>query len=212
MEEQGLIDTNDPAPAAAAPDTKPAEPPFEPIDGTRLLASFTRHVQFVREGLHLVTGELERRGIVHDASKMLADEFAGFSKINAHARIHKFGSPEYRAGLADQSATINLHYGRNTHHPEGASLRGVGAAKGSMFDDPHHPGSEVPEAPENDMTFLDVIEMVCDWWGARKGYNDERPWPIAVQMSIQTKAKYLKPWQLELVHSVAAFLDGTGRS
>ena len=26
------------------------------------------------------------------------------------------------------------------------------------------------------MTFMDVIEMVCDWWGARKGYGDTRTW------------------------------------
>src|SRR5690349_8393566 len=43
---------------------------FTPDDAFGLLRSYSRHIQFVREGLKLVTDELERRGVVHDASKM----------------------------------------------------------------------------------------------------------------------------------------------
>lgn len=84
---------------------------------------------------------------------------------------------------------------------------GAGEPQGGILADPN---DTLPSEPTNDMTFLDIIEMVCDWWGARKGYHDERPWAIAVQMSLETKKRYLAPWQIELVHSVAAFLDARG--
>lgn len=186
-------------------DQKPPEAPFEPVDGIRLIASYVRHRQFVEEGLHLVTSELERRGKVHDASKMLADEFAGFSKINAHARIHKCGSDEYREAMLREAVTVNLHFSRNSHHPEFATLNAAEMGTAAAY-------AEEGDNLGIDMTFLDVIEMVCDWWGARKGYDDARSWPVGVQMNLATKGKYLKPWQVELVHSVAAYLDGTGRA
>lgn len=187
-------------------DRRPAEAPFEPVDGIRLLASWARHRQFVEEGLHLVTSELERRGKVHDASKMLADEFAGFSKINAHARIHKFGSEEYRQGMLEQAVTVNLHFSRNSHHPE---FGDINAQARSNSDGMAYAAGI---STEFDMTFLDVIEMVCDWWGARKGYNDARPWLDGVRLNLAQKGQYLKPWQHELALSVAAYLDGTGRA
>jgi hypothetical protein len=56
------------------------------------------------------------------------------------------------------------------------------------------------------MTFIDVIEMVVDWWAARKGYGDARPWPESVELNVDAKGKYLSPEQLWLARSVAALL------
>lgn len=142
-----------------------------------VLRSMTRHLMFVREGIGYVTAELERRATVHDASKFLDDEFAGFSRINAAARIHKFGSPEYAEGMRQERGTIDLHFTRNSHHPE-----------------------------LHDQTFLDVIEMVCDWWGARKGYDDPRSWSDTVELNFAQKAQHLTGEQLWLARQVAAFL------
>lgn len=153
---------------------------YSPEDAFGLLRSFTRHVQFVREGIGLVTAELERRGVVHDASKMSDDEFAGFARINAAARINKFGSPEYSESMDRERPTIDLHFRRNSHHPE-----------------------------FHDQTFLDVIEMVCDWWGARKGYDDPRPWKASVALNLKAKGKHLTAAQIWLAEEVAAFLEST---
>ncbi len=60
------------------------------------------------------------------------------------------------------------------------------------------------------MTFLDVIEMVCDWWAARKGYDDPRPWLESVELNFKAKGKYLSEEQLWLARSVAAFLAERG--
>jgi hypothetical protein len=150
---------------------------IEPSDAFGLVRSFTRHIGFVKLALRTVTNALERRAEVHDLSKMRDDEFAGFSRINAAARVNKFGSPEYAEGMRRERATIDLHFSRNTHHPE--------------------------NQPQN---FLDIIEMVCDWWGARKGYDDPRPWDASVQLNLAQKGKYLSPEQLWLANEVAAFL------
>lgn len=150
---------------------------YEPSDAFGLVRSFTRHVAFVRLGLSLVSQALERRGLAHDLSKMSDEEFAGFCRINAAARIHKFGSPEYADGMRRERAVIDLHFSRNSHHPE-----------------------------NQPQSFLDIIEMVCDWWGARKGYDDPRSWTDTVELNFKVKASHLTPEQQWLAHEVARWL------
>ena len=60
------------------------------------------------------------------------------------------------------------------------------------------------------MTFLDVIEMVCDWWGARKGYGDSRTWLESVELNFNGKGHLLSREQLWLAHEVAVFLGAKG--
>ena len=157
---------------------------YDPCDAFGLVRSFTRHVAFVRLALDQVAHELERRGVAHDLSKMLDDEFAGFARINAAARVNKFGSPEYSAAMARERVTIDLHFSRNSHHGE----------------HPTYPGNPP-------LSFLDIIEMVCDWRGAQQGYDDPRPWRECVDLNLAAKGPYLTPEQLWLACEVARFLD-----
>lgn len=167
---------------------------IDPQDGFGLVRSYTRHLAFVRLAMHHVGDDLARRAIVHDTSKMLDDEFAGFTRINAAARINKFGSPEYAEGMAREKGTIDLHSARNRHHaekhaghPDHLTNCGCGQVVG--------------------MTALDVIEMVCDWWGARKGYDDnKRSWAESVDLNLTHKGQYLTDAQKWLVRSIAAHL------
>lgn len=178
---------------------KKDDTPIQPSDAFGLIRSLTRHVGFVKYALHRVSHALEQRALVHDLSKMLDDEFAGFSRINAAARINKFGSPEYAEGIRRERPTIDLHFSRNSHHPERPWLI---AGIQTEADDERY---EIKRG-EAAMTFLDVIEMVCDWWGARKGYDDPRPWDESVELNLSQKGKYLSPEQLWLAHEVATFL------
>lgn len=162
---------------------------IEPQDAFGLIRSFTRHVGFVKLAIHSVADALERRAMVHDLSKMKDDEFAGFSRINAAARINKFGSPEYSEGMRREKSTIDLHFSRNSHHAERSGL---------LMD--ADPDTHVQ------MDFLDIIEMVCDWWGAGKGYDDPRAWEDSVKLNIENKGKYLNDSQIWLVNEVAAFI------
>jgi hypothetical protein len=178
-----------------------AEPAFDNTDAVGLLASFVRHRIFVQAGLRRLAFELEQRATVHDASKMLADEFAGFSRINAVARTLKFGSPEYAESMRREKPTIDLHFSRNSHHPERPTY---GAPDGSGLM-----GSEVVEydagMSPRELTFLDVIEMVCDWYGARLGYDDARPWPESAALNLEHKGKYLIPEQRWLAEQVISY-------
>ncbi len=173
----------------------PSVPPtLNPDDAFGLVRSYTRHVAFVRLAVHHVADDLQRRALVHDTSKMLDDEFAGFSRINAAARINKFGSPEYAEGMQREKPTIDLHFSRNRHHAEQtAKLTEAALVNGGIA---------------HDMTFLDIIEMVCDWWGAQRGYDDnKRTWAANVALNLQHKGPMLTEHQRWLVQSVAAHLE-----
>lgn len=177
---------------------------YEPQDAFGLLRSYIAHRAYLAEALGLVQADMERRAIVHDLSKMRDDEFAGFSRINAAARINKFGSPEYAEGMKRERGTIDLHFVRNSHHPERPALLGQQAETDrGLPDDATYWSARDGGA----MTFLDVIEMVCDWWAARKGYNDARPWAESVELNFTQKAKHLNESQLWLAREVARFLE-----
>ncbi len=173
---------------------------LKPDDAFGLLRSYSRHRDYVRAALARIVDDLNQRAIVHDASKMLDDEFAGFSRINAAARVHKFGSPEYKEGMTAERPTINLHFSRNSHHPERPRLI---AGEETEPDDFQYWKKKVAA----DMTFLDVIEMVCDWHGARKGYDDSRSWADSVKLNFESKGKYLSAEQRWLAEQVAQFLE-----
>ncbi len=178
---------------------------FTPNDAFGLLRSYSRHRDYVRLALLVVIQALERRSLEHDTSKMLDDEFSGFARINAIARVHKFGSSEYAASMKQEKATIDLHFSRNSHHPERPTLLGESAeTERGLPDDATYWAARDGART----TFLDVIEMVCDWWGARRGYDDnKRSWRESIALNIEHKGKYLTAEQQWLVQEVAAFLE-----
>lgn len=178
------------------------EETFTPTDAFGLLRSYSRHRDFVRLALLTVVQDIERRSLTHDASKMLDDEFAGFARINAIARVNKFGSPEYSEAMRRERKTIDTHFFRNSHHPERPLLKGEEAEAARLADDATYWAGR----DDARMTFLDVIEMVCDWWGARKGYGDTRTWEESVKLNFASKGKLLSNEQLWLAREVAAFL------
>ncbi len=182
--------------------------PFSADDAFGLLRSYSRHRDYVRLALLHVVQDIERRSLVHDASKMLDDEFAGFARINAIARVNKFGSEEYKVSMKQERATIDLHFSRNSHHPERPRLLGDQAEDQRGLPD----DATYWEARDGArMTFLDVIEMVCDWWGARKGYGDSRPWRESVELNFTSKGTLLSTEQMWLAREVAVFLESATR-
>lgn len=193
------------AEATTQPEAGTSNREYTPNDAFGLLRSYSRHRDFVRLALTLVQQAVERRAVEHDASKMLDDEFAGFARINAVARTCKFGTPEYKASIQAERGTVDLHFSRNSHHPERPTLLGESAETERGLPDDFTYWAARDGAR---MTFLDVIEMVCDWWGARLGYADSRmTWKESVAMNLESKGKYLSEWQIALVHEVAAFLE-----
>lgn len=83
---------------------------------------------------------LLERAAQHDATKFEPAERVPYIWLTEHHRRRKLGQPmEFPPGVeAEIEAAIAHHMSHNRHHPE-------------FHDDP------------NDMTQVDLIEMVCDW-------------------------------------------------
>jgi len=84
--------------------------------------------------------ELLKRGKDHDASKYSEKEFIPYVWLTEFHRCQNDNIPfEYPAGIEEQVEPASEHHiNNNRHHPE-------------SFNDP------------NEMTLIDVIEMVADW-------------------------------------------------
>lgn len=114
---------------------------------TKTLATILRHQKQVSFLLRELAREFEKRADLHDMSKLGLDELEGFIEVNRIARQYPFGSTEYKDSLKDNKA-IELHFSRNSHHPEYYKEGGVNA-----------------------MNFMDFIEMVVDWVAANRTYG-----------------------------------------
>lgn len=180
---------------------------IDTVDAVQLLRSYILHCRYVRRGLTRVTRELAERAEAHDDSKLLADEFAGFSRINKAAREHPYGSPEYRAGLKQEKPTVDLHYSRNTHHPE---FYGTDAK-------PEPPDSEqrvtigTGRFLADRMTWFDLTEMVCDWRGAYLGYGSQGTWEENMERQRNRYSGWFTAEQWWLVEQVAGFVGSNVR-
>lgn len=169
-----------------------------------LLRSFLAHRAYLAEAHGLLSAELQRRAAVHDLSKLKDDEFHGFCRINTAARIQKFGSPEYQAGIDAERSVVDLHYLRNSHHPERPKLAGKAAEERRGLPD----DATYWEAHQDArLTFIDVIEMVCDWYAAWKGYGDERSWAQSSLLNLEKKGPLLSAEQRWLAEEVIVFLE-----
>lgn len=104
------------------------------------------HRDLVRKNMHQFISKFQQRAIMHDISKFYLDEFDGFVEADAKNTWSAYGTPEY-VKQVNENVGIQLHWKRNTHHPE------------------YHKNGV------NDMSFLDILEMVIDWKSAAETYN-----------------------------------------
>ena len=109
-----------------------------------------QHINRVAALLEEVAARLRGRGLAHDASKLVSPEREVFDAVTPRLRGLTYGSPEYKASLADLGPALEHHYAHNRHHPE------------------HH--NAVPCLAG--MTLIDVVEMLCDWKAATERHAD----------------------------------------
>jgi hypothetical protein len=107
-----------------------------------------RHIEMVRNLLNKIIGELIVRGQKHDQSKLRPPEVELFTEYTGKLRHMTYGSEEYTKTLEAMGPALKHHYANNRHHPE-------------HFKD----GIE-------DMSIVDLIEMLCDWKAASTRHND----------------------------------------
>lgn len=94
--------------------------------------------------------DLQLRAFTHDLSKLTEPELSMFDEVTARLNSLEYGSPEYEACRKEMLETgwLKHHYEVNRHHPE------------------HWPNGI------NDMSLLDLIEMLCDWIAATLRMQD----------------------------------------
>lgn len=100
------------------------------------------HIAKVQTQIGYVVTDLIERANQHDRSKLLPPEKEVFDRVTPKLQTLTYGSDEYKASLAEMGPALKHHYNHNSHHPE-FYTRGV-----------------------DDMTLMDLIEMLCDWRAA----------------------------------------------
>lgn len=89
-----------------------ADAPYDSTEDT------LAHIAEVRGLVWGAAGELSRRGLQHDASKLEEPEKAVFDVATPKLRDLTYGSPEYEESLAVMGRGLKHHYEVNDHHPE----------------------------------------------------------------------------------------------
>lgn len=106
------------------------------------------HIRRVNELLVKCCIEFQKRGMVHDESKLLEPEKSTFDACTIKLKSIPYGSDEYKAALAELKPALDHHYAENSHHPE-HYYNGV-----------------------DDMSLFDVLEMLMDWKAATERMKD----------------------------------------
>lgn len=144
-----------------------------------------KHRKQVGSYLKSIIENIGDRAHAHDISKFMEDELNGFSYFERMDPSLKYGSPEYKEAFKKIEhhvrEAIILHHSRNDHHPE------------------YHNNVQ-------DMNFLQIIEMVCDWKAASETYSDSGSFMRSVEIGMG-KYDFSDP-QIWLINQVADFLEG----
>lgn len=121
---------------------------MEPTGEPRYIDDLNDHVSKVHGNIVHVTDILLGRAMTHDSSKFSNEEFIPFNETFSRLRTTTYGTPEYKALLAELGPALTHHYQHNDHHPE-------------YF-----------ENGVNDMDIFQLTEMLCDWKAAVERHDD----------------------------------------
>ena len=101
-----------------------------------------RHQSDVRAALSEMRADLDRRGFLHDRTKLEELEFWTFTRTRPKFREAEYGSEEYRQCTEEARPAVEHHYAHNRHHV--------------AFHEDGFAG----------MNLLDILEMLADWKAA----------------------------------------------
>ena len=107
-----------------------------------------RHIEMVRKYIKVFTDALATRGVKHDSTKLETPEVEVFAEFTPKLAGATYGGDEYNGFLKSMNVALQHHYASNRHHPEHFT-KGI-----------------------NDMTLVDIVEMLCDWKAASLRQND----------------------------------------
>lgn len=138
------------------------------------------HIELVRKYIKMVTDKLTLRGINHDKTKLESPEAEGFAEFNDRLKNLTYGTPEYQQNLDDLKPILAHHYAKNKHHPE------------------HYQNGV------NDMTFIDLLEMMADWKASTYRQHDGN----LLQSFEKNAERYgISDQLLQIMKNTAVFFD-----
>lgn len=108
------------------------------------------HIGEVQEALEVMCSKLKQRGLSHDRTKLQQLEFDGFVSTREKFKKANYGSPEYQECIKLTKPAVDHHYKNNRHHT-GYHKNGI-----------------------NDMTLIDLLEMIADWKAAARRSPDKK--------------------------------------
>lgn len=148
-------------------------------------ADTLKHSQRVAELLGPLVAELITRGNTHDRSKTEEPELAVFNEFTPKLKHSTYGSEEYKGFLTGMGAGLAHHYSANRHHPE------------------HFTGGV------NNMTLVDLVEMLADWKAATERHADG---DLAKSLEIQRERFGIGDQLLQILANTACFYGWLPRS
>lgn len=104
------------------------------------------HIIRVRKHIATFVQLLINRSLNHDNSKLQEPEFTWWNEMDKEPR-YPYGSEEYKDKTKRWKKVFKHHYSNNRHHPE-------------FYED-----------GVNDMTLVDIVEMMCDWLGYKQNVS-----------------------------------------
>jgi hypothetical protein len=107
-----------------------------------------KHIRNVQKLMATVLVELEARARGHDKTKLESPEFETFVEFTPQLKCLTYWSKEYKQTLEKLWPALKHHYEVNRHHPD------------------HF------EHGVNDMTLIDILEMLADWKAATLRHTD----------------------------------------
>ena len=121
---------------------------YKSMNRDEVIRSTAQHIRRVGELMIREALEIAQRAVHHDATKWSEQEWPLIEKSTPQLSSLTYGTEEYKEALSSIRPALDHHYANNSHHPE--------------F---HNQGV-------NDMTLLDLVEMLCDWKAATERHDD----------------------------------------
>lgn len=138
-----------------------------------------RHIERIRNLLNVVVKDFLERAEKHDQSKLASPEVEIFTEFTPKLAKSTFGSEEYNNFKKEMKVALDHHYANNAHHPE------------------HH------KHGINDMTLLDLLEMLVDWKAASERHNDGN---ILKSIEINGNRFEMSPQLIKIFENTAKYL------
>lgn len=138
-----------------------------------------RHIERVRNLLNKVIAELLKRGERHDQSKLESPEVELFTEFTPKLASSTYGSEEYEGFRKAMGPALEHHYANNSHHPE-------------------HWKNGI-----DDMSLLDIVEMLVDWKAASERHNNGN---IRKSITINADRFKMSPQLVKILENTADLL------